>query len=136
MPISAETFTEVISKMSSDSKPPSVNERRRWPRVGVRTKMEIEHVLTNNETHTHEVQLKDLSHAGISFLQKIPIARGQSVRASFNRQDSGITIAEYEVCYCHAISPTLFLVGGELKKVNEYSPHSPEAIVRMRGAAA
>ncbi|HEY0009314.1 MAG TPA: PilZ domain-containing protein [Tepidisphaeraceae bacterium] len=114
MLISAEMFSDIVSKLTSDPQALRSNERRNAPRVGIRAKLEIERNITGERAM---VQLRELSRSGIGFLHMRKLVPAEIVRARFPGNGGKIVVAEYEIRHCTQISGGPCIIGAQLKNL-------------------
>jgi hypothetical protein len=115
MLLSAELFSEILSKLTSDPKPERGNERRNSPRVGVRAKIEVMRHITGEHSM---VWMREMSRTGIGFLHAKKFVPGEMVHVHFPGADGGHVVGEYEVKHCTPTNGGPCIVGAMLKQMS------------------
>ena len=112
--LSAELFEQIVASLRSDRSLRS-NEKRRRPRVGLRSTIDVRLCAPRaNEAASFSVWVRDISAEGLGLVGARCLELGTEFVADFNRSENEQLRVKYRVAYCKTLSRGLYSVGAKL----------------------
>jgi hypothetical protein len=130
--LSAEVFEQIVASLRSDRSLRS-NEKRRRPRVGLRSTIDIKLCAPKRgDNPTIQFWVRDVSADGMGLVGTRSLEVGTEFVADFDRFQQEHLRVKYRVAYCKMLSRGLYSIGAKLVLV---MPNSVGASVRRAPAA-
>ena len=117
MKLTAEQFEQIVAHLRSDKGRGGQQDRRRAPRVGLRTLITIVPCVSGGSMARREVRVRDLSADGIGLLHREPLKLGTFLVSLLPRANGEPVNAVYRVVRCHQVGDRQYLVGAKLDRV-------------------
>lgn len=115
--LTADVYEEIVASLRSDRKG-RLNEKRKKPRVGLRSSLEVIPCMPVAKLKLPLiVWVRDVSADGLGLVSPQPLPLNVTFVAEFERYERENLRVEYRVAYCKSISRGLFSIGARVVSV-------------------
>lgn len=122
MQIAAQHLGEVVEAIKRlEGEGPS-NEKRRYARFTVVTKVQI---FTPSTGRTYSALTRDLSMEGMGLMQAVPMARGEQIAVSLPRGKHGSLVAQCTVMHARELADGIWGIGALFVSTTAQGPKGP-----------
>jgi PilZ domain len=115
MGLSADQFRVILDHLKCDDQGRGAFEKRRAPRVGLRSRLIIYPNGKLSEPET--VWLRDLSAKGAGIVHSRPLEQGLDFLVQFPVHGSEMLSVYYSVRHCKDVAKNLFFIGAGLERI-------------------
>jgi len=118
MELSAEVFRDIIKVLRSDTR--GDRDKRREPRVGLRSKVTVIHSKLDGGTGAEPpagAWVRDLSPGGIGLLYPRHLPKGSIFLVRLPRHSGTPILARYTVAHCKALGDHLHSIGARFDRM-------------------
>jgi len=115
--LTADVYEEIIASLRSDRS--RLNEKRKKPRVGLRSSLELLPCAPagGKAKPALVVWVRDVSADGLGLVSAQPVLVDMQFVAEFDRFDRECLLVQYRVAYCKPIARGLYSIGARVVSV-------------------